>query len=85
MNIKPIEVLEVENNNKIIQFKRDDIVEIDIGNPWDNDSCVVIGKILFIDLTSLELDCSTLYYSDVKTISYEDISSIKLYDEGEDN
>lgn len=85
MNIKPIEVLEVENNNKIIQFKRDDIVKINIGNPWNNDSCVVIGKILFIDVTSLELDCSTLYYSDVKTISYEDISSIKLYNEGEDD
>ena len=48
MNIKPIEALEVENNNKIIQFKRDDIVKINIGNPWNNDSCVVIGKIFLM-------------------------------------
>lgn len=37
MNIKPIEVLEVENNNKIIQFKYEDISSIKLYDEGEDD------------------------------------------------
>lgn len=74
MKIESVDILEVTNDEGAInQFRRNDVVEI----ITFDDKCY-IGKITFVDMQSLEIDASKEFESDIKSINYKDIESIKL-------
>ena len=91
MKIECVDVFEVSNDKGTIQFRKNDIVEIiyeifEINeenemnriNGISRISKKCLGRIIFIDTNDIEIDASKEYKSDIKTIQYHEIESIKL-------
>ena len=91
MKIESVDVLEVSNDKGTIQFRKNDIVEIiyeifEINeenemnriNGISRISKKCLGRIIFIDTNDIEIDASKECKSDIKTIQYDRIKSIKL-------
>ena len=76
MKIESVNVLEVYNDKGTIQFKKNDVVEILYEISGISKKC--LGRITFIDLNDVEIDASKEYKSDIRTILYNEIDSIKL-------
>ncbi|NFO89175.1 hypothetical protein FDC58_17655 [Clostridium botulinum] len=76
MKIESIDILEItKDDGRIEQFRRGSIVGI-----IDKQDKYYIGKINFVDTESLEIDASKKFESNIKSIKYKDIESIKLID-----
>ena len=73
MKIESVDVLEVSDDKGTIQFRKNDVVEI-----LYRISKKCLGRITFIDTNTVEIDDSKEYKSDIKSIIYEEIDSIKL-------
>ena len=76
MKIENVNVLEVSDYKRTIQFRKNDIVEILYNISGKNKKC--IGRITFIDFNHVEIDASKHYKCDIRNIRYNDIDSIKL-------
>ncbi len=72
MKIKTV----VESDKEI--FREGDIVEL------KGHSRIVIGKIKYIDLSWIEIDCSSRFKSSVRKEDLKDFYSIKHYEESEE-
>lgn len=74
MKLESINILEMtKDDGSIEQFREGSIV----GIIKSTDTCY-IGKITYIDTINLEIDASEKFVSNLKSIRYEDIKSIKL-------
>lgn len=76
MKLESVDILEVtKDDGSIEQFRRGSIVGI-----IDKQDKCYIGKINFVDTESLEIDASKEFESNIKSIKYNEIESIKLID-----
>lgn len=73
MKIESVNIMEVTINERTIQFRENDIVEV----VYSLDKTCT-GRITFIDTTDFEIDASKEYKSDVRNIKYNDIELITL-------
>lgn len=73
MKIESVDIMEVSGDKITIQFRKNDVVEI-----LYRISKKCLGRITFIDTNNVEIDASKEYKSDIRSIKYEDIDSIKL-------
>lgn len=79
MKIEPVNIMEVTNNGVVGQYKKNDIVGI-----VTLDNTCHIGRITFIDTESLEIDASKEFKSNIKTIKYKSIESVKIINSKQD-
>ena len=76
MKIQSVNIMEVSDDKKTIQFRRNNVVKILYEMSGMSKEC--IGRIIFIDSNRVEIDASKEYKSDIRTILYDDIDLIKL-------
>ena len=70
VNVENIKVLKVEHNGEIIVFKSDDIVSLEYK------SVSIKGRIAQIADTSITVDCSTMYNSQIHEVAIKNIEMI---------
>lgn len=70
VNVENIKVLKVEANGEVIVFKCDDIVSLEYK------SVSIKGRIAQIGDTSITVDCSTMYNSQIHEVNIKDIEII---------
>ena len=70
VNVENIKVLKVEHNGEIIVFKSDDIVSLEYK------SVSIKGRIAQIADTSITVDCSTMYNSQIHEVAVKNIEMI---------
>ena len=79
-----METLELTCFGQTKQFSFDDIVKISIecGFPMScREITDITGRITFIGVDSVEIDCSERFYSNIVNVRYEDIVNITLVEE----
>lgn len=70
VNVENIKVLKVEHNGEIVVFKSDDIVSLEYK------SVSIKGRIAQIADTSITVDCSTMYNSQIHEVAIKNIEMI---------
>ena len=76
MEIGTKSVLEVNCFGHVKQFIVGDVVIINTDNNGD-----ITGRITFIDMGDVEIDCSERFYSNIVNVKYENIVNISLVEE----
>ena len=76
MEIGTKSVLEVNCYGHVKQFMVGDVVTINTDNNGD-----ITGRIIFIDMDDVEIDCSERYYSNIVNVKYKNIVNISLVEE----